>query len=810
MRWALAAAVMAPALLLGAAAWHAWEAAWRSAEAEVARTADAAAEYARRLLEAQLLRIERVNELLAGLSDEEIRAHEPALHEALRRIAAEREPAEQESFYVFVYDRNAVPLVTSNLLPAPKSAPVLAEREFNQVLRSDGAPWIHVSPLYLGTVTRRPYFAVSGRRTRTGNDLPVGSYDGVVNASVYVDHAAPALRALAATPADMVSLVRSDGAYLAHVSAHGDHLTEGAWLPSSSALLAALSGGDERGLVQTVSPLDGIERILAFRQVGGGWPVYATAARDRAAIVATWRRQMAPQALLAAGSMVLLVALALAVRRRQYELEEANGTLERRVAERTAAVQERERFLLLAQQAAGVASWSWNPATGEVRWSPQVYELLGLGPAAEGSVPSFDGFMAAVHPEDRRRLRSALADALRDGAMATEFRVFRRTPEGGREEIWLLRRARLYVNEDGRGGPPTLVGIDVDITERRRAEERFEAATSAMDGFVYEWDIASGQIRRADGVSALLGTELEGTLEAWRARMHPEDRPRIEAELEARFADPACGRYAVEYRVQRADGGWAWVWDRARIFRDPDTGSVTRVVGGAVDVTLRRQAEERQALLLREMDHRAKNALAVVKAALKLTPRNDAEAYAKAIDGRIDALARAQTLLAETRWGGAGLRDLLEGALAPFLGGGSDNAPQAVLDGPRVWLTGAATQPLSMALHELATNATKYGALSLPGGRLRVGWWLRDGMLHIRWEETGGPPVGEPPTRRGFGSRVIDATIRTQLGGEAQWHWSPAGLSVDLALPVGRAVLGEGSAGARARHRPEFAAGAEP
>jgi PAS domain S-box-containing protein len=209
------------------------------------------------------------------------------------------------------------------------------------------------------------------------------------------------------------------------------------------------------------------------------------------------------------------------------------------------------------------------------------------------------------------------------------------------------------------------------------------------------------------------------------------------------------------------------------------------------DLTERKRAEERQALLSREVDHRAKNALAVVQAALRLTPKEDAVAYARAVEGRVDALARAHNLLAGHRWEGVDLLTLLEAELAPFLAGGSGGGRgRAELDGPNVMLSPEATQPLAMAVHELGTNAVKHGALSAPGGRVSVSWRLAEGgtssRLSLRWTEVGGPTVAGPPARRGFGTRVLDATVRHQLGGKVALAWEAAGLICDFEIPLAR------------------------
>jgi PAS domain S-box-containing protein len=203
-----------------------------------------------------------------------------------------------------------------------------------------------------------------------------------------------------------------------------------------------------------------------------------------------------------------------------------------------------------------------------------------------------------------------------------------------------------------------------------------------------------------------------------------------------------------------------------------------------MDVTERHHTEQRQTLLTREVDHRAKNVLAVVLAALRLTPRDDPAAYATAIEGRVAALARAHTLLAAEHWSGADLRALLRHELAAFADG-ADSGPRVTLEGDDLMLPPANAQPLAMALHERATNAAKYGALSAPTGRLAVCWHLEPGpRLRLRWAESGGPPIAGPPRRNGFGSRVLAGTLRGQLHGSVSLDWRPTGLVCDMEVPL--------------------------
>ena len=222
-----------------------------------------------------------------------------------------------------------------------------------------------------------------------------------------------------------------------------------------------------------------------------------------------------------------------------------------------------------------------------------------------------------------------------------------------------------------------------------------------------------------------------------------------------------------------------------RVFRGAD-GRPVRMIGVNLDITDRVRAEERQALLTRELDHRAKNALAVVQAALRLTRRDDADAFARAVQGRVAALTRAHTLLAEGGWTGAELRAVLKGELDPFL----SSATQVVLDGPAVMLAAVAAQPIAMAVHELATNAMKYGALSAAAGQVTVRWRIaEERRLEIDWTESGGPVVAGGPARRGFGTRVIEATLGGQLGGTVAKTWEAAGMRCRITLPVARVTV---------------------
>jgi two-component sensor histidine kinase/ActR/RegA family two-component response regulator len=183
--------------------------------------------------------------------------------------------------------------------------------------------------------------------------------------------------------------------------------------------------------------------------------------------------------------------------------------------------------------------------------------------------------------------------------------------------------------------------------------------------------------------------------------------------------------------------------------------------------------------------HLKMNVLAVVLSLLRLAPRDgDCETFVAIAEGRINAMARAHSLLASEHWQGVNLETLLRDEVKA-------QADRAAFSGPAVQLGPVAAQPLAMALHELATNAAKYGALSTPDGRVQISWQMDNavGGLLLRWEEFGGPPITAAPARRGFGSRLLESLLRRQLSGSLTQEWNAAGLRAQLILPVRYASL---------------------
>ena len=201
----------------------------------------------------------------------------------------------------------------------------------------------------------------------------------------------------------------------------------------------------------------------------------------------------------------------------------------------------------------------------------------------------------------------------------------------------------------------------------------------------------------------------------------------------------------------------------------------------ARDITERNRSENQIDILAREAEHRAKNVLASVQAIVHLSQSDTSDGLKNAIEGRIQALANVHSLFVQSSWVGAELRSLVTQELSPYCQNGEGRVR---IDGPNLLLERDAAQTIAVTLHELATNAAKYGALSVPTGRVQVEWSrANDRQLLLRWTETGGPLV-KPPARQGFGTRVMESMVRGQQRGDLRFDWRAEGLVCEVALPT--------------------------
>jgi PAS domain S-box-containing protein len=317
-------------------------------------------------------------------------------------------------------------------------------------------------------------------------------------------------------------------------------------------------------------------------------------------------------------------------------------------------------------------------------------------------------------------------------------------------------------------------------TERlRQSEERRSIALSAGDMGSWEVDLVTGHLEWDDGPYRIFGVDpahFEPTVERIEAMMHPDDR---EKNALAAIVGSGESRFQVEFRIVRPSGEVRWCYGAGIITRDAD-GKPVRMNGVTVDITDRKRAEERQVLLAREVDHRAKNTLAVVLSVLRLTRAPTTKDFIATVEGRVHALAATHNLLSATRWEGADLGKIVEEEMAPYH---ANHRQRVITGGPAVVLLPATAQAVALALHELATNAAKYGALSTETGTLGVTWRAEGDALVLDWTETGGPPAAEP-ARLGFGLTIVRSSIEAQFRGGVSYEWRREGLRCTLSIPA--------------------------
>lgn len=310
------------------------------------------------------------------------------------------------------------------------------------------------------------------------------------------------------------------------------------------------------------------------------------------------------------------------------------------------------------------------------------------------------------------------------------------------------------------------------------SEQRRSLAIAAGKMGSWDWDWINGDWMWDEGQYQIFGLDPKNfvvTPANVQALLHPDDINELR-KAQAQFAK-GVKSYEAEFRIVRPNGEVRWCAGTAAVTVDP-AGRVVRVSGVTIDITERKHAEERQNLLAREVDHRAKNALALAQSIVRLTRGDNVKAYVQSVEGRINALARVHTVLSLSSWQGAEVKRLVDEELAPYSLGN-----RITLSGPEVQLRPTTAQTLALALHELVTNSAKYGALSSQSGRLAVTWQNGTGLLELIWEEKGGPPV-QVPVSRGFGTRSVIASIESQLGGKADFDWRPEGLLCRLSVPL--------------------------
>jgi PAS domain S-box-containing protein len=320
--------------------------------------------------------------------------------------------------------------------------------------------------------------------------------------------------------------------------------------------------------------------------------------------------------------------------------------------------------------------------------------------------------------------------------------------------------------------------------ELERQKRTFDLAMKASQMGTWRYTLADNICVYDENAQRLYGLTAARFLhdeEGVKSKFHPDDLDVMWASVSKALDPGGDGRYDVEYRVKQLDGSWRWLsaWGFVEFDGEGAERKPVAIAGASRDLTERKQAEELQQLLLDELKHRVKNTLATVQAIAWQTLRaaRDLPSAREALDRRILSMAHAHDLLTSRAWTGADLTEIVMRALHAF--------PQAQvkISGAALNLSPKHTLGLSLALHELATNATKYGALSCPEGRVSVHWRTQDKTLHLDWEESGGPPVA-PPNHKGFGSRLLEELVVHDLGGDVKLNYDVSGVRCSIAAAL--------------------------
>ena len=397
--------------------------------------------------------------------------------------------------------------------------------------------------------------------------------------------------------------------------------------------------------------------------------------------------------------------------------------------------------------------------------------------------PFWDCYWWSFSEDSRERLKQSFEQALRGETVRydVDIRVG--------ERRFITIDFQLAPRRNALGEIVEVIPSATDITDRRRAEVRLreseadlQLAQDAANLGRWNWDLRTQDLTWTDRCKAFFGAPLDAPMsyDAFLAALHPDDRERIDAAVSEAIN---LGKdYDVEMRTIWPDGSLHWIASKGRVYFDD--GRPRRMMGVAFDITARKQAEEQMSYALREVTHRSKNLLSVVQAIVRQTARTETrDDFVERFSERIRGLAASQDLLVGNKWKGVLILDLIRSQLSHF----KDALGSRVrLAGPEIELNASAAQTIGMAVHELATNACKYGALSNETGHVLVDWSLRgedNAVFSIGWSEREGPPVIRT-NRKGFGQTVLLRLAEDALDAEVRLDYDPAGVQWRLRCPA--------------------------
>lgn len=767
--------LLIPIILFTAFAWWAWRGTVREAEQRVEQVVRVLSTHAQRVVEAQEGMLSAVGAGIQGRSPEAV-AQDRHVHDLLRSL----EQSSGTSLALAIVRTDTAKLVSSSSrYPAPDFD--ASHRDFIPALRAEPSATV-IGDTIIAAASGKLGFTVS----RSGAAGPLAVVSLVDRAEFQKLYASQGT-----SNSDIMLLFRQDGTVLASYPDRQDPLNDRL---AASAPPMRIAKESDSGPVRALGQ-DGIERLYAVRKVPG-YPLAVAYGLSTSFMQRAWLAQVVPFALLnvVAGLILWRLAGRVASATRAAEAARTEAKVERALRETVRASEEASARLaaIVTTTSDGIISKTLDGTI--TSWNQGAERIFGYS-AAEMIGQS----IRRLIPADRQHEEDAFLARLAAGEGIDHFETVRIRKDGKMIDVSVsISPLR------SRGGIVTGASKIVrDVSERKAAEA---ALAESEDRFRGIFDHAGTGIAIADfdgciaqcnpAYAAMLGyTQDELVGRHGPDMIHPDDRAANLAQLE-RLTTSEIDSFEIINRSLRKDGSVVWVRKHVSTLRDRD-GQPTHQLALVTDMTEQRRAEERQRMLMRELAHRGKNLLAVIQSIANRSFSGQATlAEARnAFQGRMQALARTYETLTNEALDGAELEQLVRGELDAFV-------RRARIEGPPVRLTSRSAQTLALIVHELATNAAKYGALSVATGRLDVEWKIHPDEAAPRfefiWTERGGPPA-ETPEKRGFGATLVSTVAGAEFRCKPELTYGPEGFSYRLSTLL--SAIGSSSVRSAVRNR---------